>query len=296
MGKFGKSARSSTATWIPDPAGKQTSTINRSTWRSCRPEKSEVFLLPRPACNVWYPCRRSRRHTRFKTLNSSSRTRMVFILSPLIQPRLPNNVFSRLPCPLGTSLLGIDLVDPSPRKYQYVCKPLPLMYRCLKWAMARSPQLKEGLMNVHQLIWELRNERSRLDEAILALERLCPNGRGNRRIGLAARAREARPATARRSPGFQTMRCGGSGKPLTPDMIAFIDQSRHWNGCRTTRAREWIRVMEAFSAAVPNGARHPDWKSSCSPAPWIVPRRPIERLRAGTTPPRARRYVPNMPA
>ena len=46
------------------------------------------------------------------------------------------------------------------------------------------PQLKGGMMNVNQLIWELRNERSRLDEAILALERLIPNRRGNRRSAL----------------------------------------------------------------------------------------------------------------
>ena len=39
-------------------------------------------------------------------------------------------------------------------------------------------------MNVKQLIWELRNERSRLDEAILAMERLCFNRRRNKRTGL----------------------------------------------------------------------------------------------------------------
>jgi hypothetical protein len=39
-------------------------------------------------------------------------------------------------------------------------------------------------MNVKQLIWELRNERSRLDEAILAMERLCFNRRGSKRTAL----------------------------------------------------------------------------------------------------------------
>ena len=40
------------------------------------------------------------------------------------------------------------------------------------------------MINVNQLIWELRNERSRLDEAILALERLNPNRQRNRRTAL----------------------------------------------------------------------------------------------------------------
>lgn len=49
-------------------------------------------------------------------------------------------------------------------------------------------------MNVNELIWELRNERSRLDEAILALERLNPNRRRGRRTTLRL-VRENPPAT-----------------------------------------------------------------------------------------------------
>jgi hypothetical protein len=34
-------------------------------------------------------------------------------------------------------------------------------------------------------------------------------------------------------------------------MIAFIDQSPHWKGCRTPPPREWIRVMEAWFCSHP---------------------------------------------
>lgn len=48
-----------------------------------------------------------------------------------------------------------------------------------------SPHLKGGTMNVTPLIVELRKERGRLDEAILALERLSAvSGRGGRALQL----------------------------------------------------------------------------------------------------------------
>ena len=83
---------------------------------------------------------------------------------------------------------------------------------------------------------------------------------------------------------------------MVSDMIAFIDQSRHWNGCRTP-AREWIRLMEVLFRISPE--RRPAsglevFMLSCA---LDCPEAPIERLRAGRS---VRlvpaRYVPNMPA
>ena len=106
---------------------------------------------------------------------------------------------------------------------------------------------------------------------------------------------EARGATARRAPRFQTRRCGDSGKPVTPDMIAFIDHSRHWNG-RRTPVQEWIRLLEAYFRSYPE--RRPAsglevFMLSCA---LDCPEASVELVRAGTSRLVPGRYVPNMPA
>ena len=85
------------------------------------------------------------------------------------------------------------------------------MFRCLKWEKSSLAALKGGMMNVNQLIWELRNERSRLDEAILALERLIPNHRGNRRTAL----RLVRGTPARRPLGESRLTKPGAAAPVS---------------------------------------------------------------------------------
>src|SRR5690242_19617739 len=92
--------------------------------------------------------------------------------------------------------------------------------------------------------------------------------------------RNARQLTVRRSPRFATRKSGGPGEPVASDSIAFIDQSRHWNGCRNP-AREWIRLMEVLSRISPE--RRPAsglevFMLSCA---LDCPEAPIERLRIG---------------
>jgi len=79
-------------------------------------------------------------------------------------------------------------------------------------------------------------------------------------------------------------------------MIAFIDQSRHWNGCRTP-AREWIRLLEVLSRIRPERRPASGMEVFMLACALDCPEASIESLRAGRN---ARlvdaRYIPNMPA
>jgi hypothetical protein len=79
-------------------------------------------------------------------------------------------------------------------------------------------------------------------------------------------------------------------------MIAFIDHSRHWNGCRTP-AREWIRVLEVLFRIRPESRPASGLEVFMLSCALDCPEAAIDRLRAGRS---ARlvpaRYIPNMPA